>query len=157
MGAPNGAFLLFRRDTPGVGPWVSSVFVIDTSYVFCNNKTFPQNGGMLFGGKASWGFSSSNSNSMYICTYPWNQNPLSPMEYSNPLQMLCPRMMCRHWGTDCTRMFRLTKNHNIPPHNDMNMWFCMWCCRNMNGLPFFDIPCPQPTMTCRFYNLKWYR
>ena len=54
MGAPNGAFLLFRRGTPGVGPWVSSVFVIDTSYVFCNNKTFPQNGGMFFGGKACW-------------------------------------------------------------------------------------------------------
>ena len=77
--------------------------------------------------------------------------------YSNPLPMLCPRMMCHHWGMGCTRMYRLTKNHNIPPHNDMNMWFCMWCCRNMNGLPFFDIPCHKMTMTCRFYNLKWYR
>lgn len=135
MGAPFGAFLI----------------------LYITTKHSPKMGECFLGEKHVGGFSSSNNNSTYICTCPWNQNPWSPMGYSTPLQMLCPRMMYRHWGTDCTRTCRLMKNHNIPPHNDMNMWFCMWCCRNMNGLPFFDIPCHKMTMTCRFYNLKWYR
>ena len=39
---------------------------------------------------------------------------------------------------NCTRMFRLTKNHNIPPHNGMNMW-CDTFHNHTFWWPFFDI------------------